>query len=123
MGTPPPTPADRARTAPSEEKQKGFIASLFDLSFTSFVTPRIIKVVYVLLLLFGALYALAIPVSMFVQDQVVAGIVLLLVGSPLIFLMSVLGARIYLELVIVIFRAAEALIEVQKRGRKTSKSA
>ena len=42
--------------------QKGFFASLFDLSFTSFITTRVIKVLYVITLVFLVVAYLVIAV-------------------------------------------------------------
>src|SRR5260370_10306641 len=36
---------------------KGFVASLFDFGFNSFVTPKVVKVVYVLIMIMTALSA------------------------------------------------------------------
>ena len=41
---PPPPPAGEPAPAP----QKGFIARIFDLSFSEFVTPSLIKVIFVI---------------------------------------------------------------------------
>ena len=38
---------------------KGFFSSLFDYSFSSFITPKIIKVLYVLLTIAVSLWTLA----------------------------------------------------------------
>lgn len=83
---------------------KGFLGSLFDFTFTEFVTTRIIKLLYVVVILFAALGALGILVSGL--DSIATGIGALLV-SPLIFLLVVLLGRIWLELIIVTFRIAE----------------
>ena len=56
------------RPAVSKQKaagERGFIGSLFDFSFTSMVTPKIIKVLYVLSTLWTALVALVILVISF----------------------------------------------------------
>ena len=43
---------------PRAAAEKGFLGSLFDFSFKSFVTPKIIKVLYVLFTIWTALVAL-----------------------------------------------------------------
>jgi len=40
-------------------QRKGFFRSLFDLSFTSFVTARVVKFIYVISLIFVVLYVLS----------------------------------------------------------------
>lgn len=81
---------------------KGFFSSLFDYSFTSFVTPRIIKVLYVLATIVISLSTLALILAAF-KGSSGFGVVMLVVG-PLFFLLSMIYARVFLELVIVFFR-------------------
>lgn len=82
---------------------KSFFASLFDYSFSSFVTPRIIKVLYVLATIGISLWTLFLIVAAFnVSDS--AGGVMLVIGGPLFFLFSMIYARVFLELVIAFFR-------------------
>jgi len=84
----------------------GFVASLFDLSFTEFVTTRIIKLLFVLAIIGSAIGALGIVIAGFSSDSTAAG-VLALLFSPVVFLLYVLLSRIWLELLIVVFRIAE----------------
>ena len=86
-------------------EKKGFIGSLFDLSFTEFVTTRIIKFLFIIAIIIAAITAVAIIVSGFAQGFVVGIISLIL--SPIIFLLYVVLSRVWLELIIVIFRIAE----------------
>ncbi len=86
-------------------EKKGFLGSLFDLSFTEFITTRIIKFLYIVGIIIAAITAIAIIISGFGQGFVVGIISLIL--SPIIFLLYVLIFRIWLELIIVIFRIAE----------------
>ena len=82
---------------------KSFFGSLFDYSFSSFVTPRIIKILYVLATIVISLWTLFLIVAAFnVSDGAGGG--MLLVGGPLFFLFSMIYARVFLELVIVFFR-------------------
>jgi hypothetical protein len=86
--------------------EKGFFSSLFDVSFSSFVTMRIIKVIYVITLVLIALVALAFVVSAFTQS-VGFGIVTLLVLAPLGALIYIIYARVLLELVMAVLRIME----------------
>ena len=83
---------------------KSFFGSLFDYSFSSFITPRIIKVLYVLAtivdLAVDALPRSSRPSTCPTAPE--AG--MLLIGGPLFFLVSMLYARVLLELVIAFFR-------------------
>jgi Domain of unknown function (DUF4282) len=86
--------------------ERSFFSSLFDISFTSFVTMRIIKVVYVITLLLIGLAALAFVVAAF-AESVAGGLVVLLIVAPLLSLLYVIYARVLLELVMAIFRIME----------------
>lgn len=82
---------------------KGFFSSLFDYSFTSFITPRIIRILYILATILISLWTLALVVAAFNVSSTVGGL-MLIVGGPLFFLLSMIYARVLLELVIVFFR-------------------
>ena len=82
---------------------KSFFGSLFDYSFSSFITPRIIKILYVLATIVISLWTLFLIVAAFnVSDGAGGG--MLLIGGPLFFLFSMIYARVFLELVIAFFR-------------------
>jgi len=85
---------------------KGFLGALFDFSFSSFVTTRIVKLLFLLAVLTAAFGALGIVVQGFGQGFF-AGLLSLLILAPLAFLLVTLWARVSLELVLVIFRIAE----------------
>lgn len=84
---------------------KGFFAALFDTTFTEFVIPKIIRILYIIGIIAAGLAALVMIISGFAQSTG-AGIVALIL-SPVIFLVLVIGCRIYLEVIIVLFRIAE----------------
>jgi hypothetical protein len=96
----------------------GFLNSLFDYSFRSFITPRIIKVLYVLLTIAVALWTLAIVAVAF-QASSGAGIVTLLVVGPILFIVGMIYARVGLELLIVLFRIHGDVAEINVRGGGT----
>ena len=81
----------------------GFIASLFDLSFTSFITTKLIKVLYVLGIVGAALWALGMAGTGVMQGGF--SLILVLV-SPALFLIGVIYMRVMMELIMVLFRAA-----------------
>jgi hypothetical protein len=96
---------------------QGFLGSIFDLSFTEFITIRIIKFLFILGIILAAIGTLLLIVTGF-SNGIGAGI-LSLVLSPLIFLVYVLLARVWCEMIIVIFRIAEntgRLVEQGNRG-------
>jgi len=97
----------------------GFFKALFDFSFTSFVTSKIIKFLYGLSILLAAILALILIVAGF-SAHPAAGIIALLIVAPLLFLISVIYSRVLLEIIIVIFRISENTSEVVKNTRKES---
>ncbi len=87
------------------ELRKGFFEALFDFSFSEFITARLIRLLYGLALVLLGLFVLVFMVSGFTQSFGYG--LLSLILSPVVFLLGAIGTRIYLELVIVIFRIAE----------------
>jgi hypothetical protein len=94
---------------------KGFFASLFDFSFSVFITSRIIKVLYVLSTILLALWTLALILLAF-RSSTGFGIVMLVVGGPLFFVITQIYVRVVLELIMVIFRIHEDVDEINRRG-------
>jgi hypothetical protein len=92
---------------------KGFFASLFDISFSSFVTSKLIKVVYVLWMVIAALLAIGVIVAGFGQST--GSGILALVLSPVAFFLYLILGRVYCELVIVLFRIAENVRDIANR--------
>ena len=90
--------------------EKGFFGSLFDISFTTFVTTRIIKVVYVVTLAMIGLGAIVLIVAAF-ATSVGAGLFVLVIVAPLGALLYVIYARVLLEIVMAVFRIMENTAE------------
>lgn|GEM_PF-386467 len=103
--------------SPSQEgaSSKGFVGSLFDFGFTSFVTPTVVKVLYVLIMVVLGLTGLGFAVSAFSLNKI-AGIFVLIVVAPLFFFVFLALYRIVLELFVVIFRIAEDLRAIRDRS-------
>ena len=113
----PGAPAAARKKQPGE---KGFIGSLFDFSFSSMVTPKIIKVLYVLFTLWTALVGLIILVIGFRTGHVAGGLFTLIVVEP-IFLLLTLGIyRVVLEAFMVIFRMHDELKQIRANTEKQS---
>ena len=109
------------------DRAKGFIASVLDVSFTEFVTTRLIKVLYVLTLIGIVILYVVIAVSIFsssesassfdtASGQIVTtdsggntglGLLWLFVLGPLAAFLYTLLYRVFFEIVIVIFRIFE----------------
>jgi hypothetical protein len=101
----------------TNEEDPGFVWTLFDLSFTSFATPRLVKVIYIVqliaigvgtvawdgLLIFGS-------TNLYTKTQDVPWLqVGLFAASIPVTCIEVLLARIFCEFVVVAFRMAEDL--------------
>src|SRR5262245_66327728 len=97
----------------------GILASLFDLSFTTFVTTRLMKVLYVFCIAFAALQAMVlVGVGFFVSTG--AGLIALFAVAPLAFLVEVLWCRVAIECLVVVFRATEQVTEIARRSHEPS---
>lgn len=94
----------------------GLFSQVFDLSFSTFITTRIVKILMVLGTLAIALWALVWVVAAFV-DGVGSGL-LALILMPLFAAIALLALRVYLELIIVIFRIAENTTELVRQGSR-----
>ncbi len=109
LGAAMPTPA-----APTT--QAGFFQALFDLSFSEFITTRIIKVLYILAIIVVGLFALVFFLGMATRG--VAGLIVGLIVAPLLFLLYVIVTRVWLELIMVIFRIADHTRQIAQQGRE-----
>ncbi|MGD9125646.1 MAG: DUF4282 domain-containing protein [Desulfarculaceae bacterium] len=79
-----------------------FVSRIFDMSFKEFITPSIIKVVFwiaVILIALGVLFNIVTEFMVGFGSGLIALIISLLVGALLVIM-----ARIYLELIMVLFR-------------------
>lgn len=80
---------------------KSFIASLFDFSFGSFIVPKLIRLMYIVGLIFGGLYSLSLIGIGFASSTAVG--FLALIFTPVIFLVMAILTRSYCELILVQF--------------------
>lgn len=85
---------------------KGFFGALFDLGFTTFVTPMIIKVVYVIGLVLIGLGTLFFAFSGFFGDSPALGVVTLIV-APVVGLLYLCLFRMMCEFYVAITRMSE----------------
>lgn len=86
-------------------QSRSFFSSLFDFTFSSFVTLRFIKVLYGVFMAIAGIIALGLFFAVASQGGV--AIVLALIVGPIAFLLYLLVYRVLLEFVVVIFRIAE----------------
>jgi hypothetical protein len=93
----------------------GFLGALFDFGFTSFVTPKVVKVLYALLMIGTVVSALAFTIIVF-KVSTAFGILTLVFGDPLVILIVMAIYRMILEFFVVTFRVAEGIQALQERG-------
>lgn len=111
------TPSVAAAAVPAHfEASKGFFASLFDISFTSFVTGRLIKFLYVLAMIVLALAVIVLVVM--AQSQPSPAPLVAIIAAPIAFFLYLILIRVQLEIIIVIFRMSEHLAEIAEQGRR-----
>jgi hypothetical protein len=95
---------------------RGLVSSLFDLSFSHFITPKIQRFLYALLLVVSGLAALGVLVTAFGMAGGFFGKAgALVVGVPvagLVFLFLAMYFRVMMEILIVVFRGVEYLAEI-----------
>lgn len=99
---------------PPQTDARGFVASLFDFSFTSFVTPKVIKVLYALIMIGVALGAV-IFIAIAFRANSFFGLVALFILAPLYFLVVMAIYRIGLEFFMVMFRISEDIRAIRQR--------
>ncbi len=90
----------------SSAETKGFFAALFDYSFNTFITPMIIKFVYVLVTIGIAIGYLVIAIATFSRSTSV-GVLWLLIIGPILAVLYLALARMTLEFYLAVVRVSE----------------
>ena len=104
-----PAPTGPDASADADTGEAGFFARLFDVSMKTFITPSIIKVLFILGLIVVSIFSLILLVA---GAQADGGFVLILL-APLYWFIGVLYLRVILEVIVVLFR-----IEENTRGQR-----
>jgi hypothetical protein len=102
---------------PPSQAPRGFFGKLFDFSFETFITPSIIKILFILILVVIGLGALGMIIVGFTQG-VLAGLAMLIIGVPIGGFLYILFARVWLEIVVVLFRIEENTAIMAERSGK-----
>jgi len=98
------------------EETKGFFNNLFDFSFSEFITIKIIKILFGIGILAAAVGALYFIVWGF-HGGVFAGI-LTIILSPVVFIIYTILVRVYLEIIMVLFRIADNTSKMVKEEQE-----
>ncbi len=101
----PPPPAGYGGPVPSGQPRKGFFGALFDFGFEHFITPIIVKIVYVLALVGLVLGWLVFLAAGFSQDAGY-GITVLILG-PIAVILYLAFIRMTLEFYLAIVRMSQ----------------
>ncbi|MBC7328408.1 DUF4282 domain-containing protein [bacterium] len=104
------------------KKEKGFWESLFDLTFSSFVLPKLVPVLYIIAIVFISLFILIYIVVAF-SHNIFLGLLMLVVGAPIMFFLYLFSARLWLEALLILFRIREDLQEMKKEKETVEKPA
>ena len=92
---------------------RSFFGSLFDLSFTTYVTLKWVKFLYVLAIIVLGLIMLVMVVVGLTASESVAGTVGYLVAVPIVALVYLILVRVWFEIVVVLFRIGETAVEIR----------
>jgi hypothetical protein len=99
----------------SSGEAKGLLKSLFDFQFTSLITIKIIRFVYVLMVALFTLGALAFFVAGLASGTV-AGVLSALIFVPLGYLVYLILTRMWMEILIVVFRMGDDIHAIRVGG-------
>jgi hypothetical protein len=106
-------PGQGARQA---TRSKGFVASLFDFSFSSFVTPKLIRALYVLATIWTAVMTIAYCSLCLHFGDGGTMIIFLIISAPILFLLGIGSIRVALEVFMVLHRLNENIQAIRDRS-------
>ena len=95
--------------------ERGFVGSLFDFSFESFVTPKIIKVLYILVTIWTLLLGLFFLIIGFRSGGFFGGMAVLIIVEPIFVLLTLGVYRVVLEAFMVVFRIHDDTKKIREK--------
>jgi hypothetical protein len=98
---------------------KTFIRSLYDFSFSSFITLRVIRVLYILITILYTLFAfifLVVALVAAVADHRVIELVVAIIVVPIAYFIYLTVARISMEILMVLFNIGKDVRSIRERG-------
>ncbi|MFB4300701.1 DUF4282 domain-containing protein [Actinomadura sp. NTSP31] len=103
---------------PRDPREKGLLGALFDTNFNNLVTPKLIKVFYILSLLLVSLSALIVVVIgiwvMGLRNGWLLGLIIIC-ASPVVWFFQAMLARIFMEAMVVRFKEVEYLRAIKDK--------
>ncbi|HEY7482863.1 MAG TPA: DUF4282 domain-containing protein [Streptosporangiaceae bacterium] len=110
-------PGYQPPAGPRYDNDKGFFGSLFDFSFDNFIATKLVKFLYVLSLIGVTITAIFFLIGGLVALGNGSSLGLLyIILSPLVWLVYLIVARLWLELVIVMFKISEDIKDIRDSG-------
>lgn len=113
MDSPPPAAQTKNEVA---QEALGLFSSILDFSFEKFVTPKIIRVAYFLMLIgviIIALIFLGTSLLSFKFTTMLFGIVM----TPIILTVGAIAARVYVEVVMLAFKILDTLQRIEAKQK------
>ena len=99
----------------SSGEAKGLLKSLFDFQFTSLITVKIIRVVYALIVVLYSIGALFVFIASLTRGGA-SGFFTAFILVPLGYLVYLILTRIWMEILIVVFRMGDDVRAIRERG-------
>ncbi len=99
-----------------QDQGKGFFKSLFDIQMREVITPKIIRVIFVIgiiAIVFGALVAI-ISSIITIRATGIGVVLLTLIAAPIGALIGIIILRVYLELIMLLFNIYDQLKEITR---------
>jgi type IV secretory pathway VirB3-like protein len=93
--------------------EKGLFASLFDFNISELITPKIIRVLYIIGVVMISIVSVVVFIIGLAQGGV--GILMALIGAPLMFILYIIFLRVNMELLIVLFNIHRELKDIRQK--------
>ena len=100
--------------------QPSFFGSLFDFSFSRFITLRLVKFLYIISVISLVLVMIGVIIAGFTEAVSGVEVVGYIVLGPVLSFLYLLAIRIWFELVVVVFRIGETATEIRDLLSKSS---
>lgn len=99
----------------SSGEAKGLLKSLFDFQFTSLITVKIIRVVYALIVILYSIGAVFVFIASLTRGGA-SGFLTAFILVPLGYVVYLILTRIWMEILIVVFRMGDDVRAIRERG-------
>lgn len=104
------------QTSSEELPQRSFFSALMDTQFNTLITPSLVRFVYIIAMVLIAIGMLVAIIAGFAESAGTG--ILLLIIAPIIALFYLIVTRLWLELVVVLFKVRDATEETAVNTRR-----